>query len=167
MANTNNPNGARPYGAVKSLRKYVASAATYPGDFMKLKSDGTIEAAGATDACIGVAMSYASASNAQNLEVLVADDPDQLFIIQSDGAEVSAQTAINLNYAINAASPNTTYKQSREQLDASTGDTTATLPLKLLALLGEVKKDAFGVGAECVVAINNHQLKGGTGTLGV
>lgn len=162
MANKDIPQGARPYGPILSAKEYVAASAIAPGDFVKMKSDGKIEPAAASNALLGVALGYAAAGN----RVLVADHPDQRFLVQSDSADVDAQDDILLNYNIVATASNTTYKVSRMELDGDSGATTATLPLKLLDI-NRSPTNALGANVECIVAINNHQLKGGTGTVGV
>jgi hypothetical protein len=163
MANLDLPQGASPYGAVLSAKEYVAGAAVYPGDFVKMSGDGKIDPASAGDALLGVALGLAAADGQR---VLVADHPDQRFLVQSDSADIDVQDDINLNYNIVATAANTTYKASRMELDGDTGATTATLPLKLLDI-NRSPKNALGANVECIVAINNHQLKGGTGTVGV
>jgi hypothetical protein len=162
MANKDIPQGARPYGPVLSAKEYVAASAIAPGDFVKMKSDGKIEPAAAGNALLGVALGYAAADN----RVLVADHPDQRFLVQSDSADVDAQDDVLLNYNIVATASNTTYKVSRMELDGDSGATTATLPLKLLDI-NRSPTNAFGANVECIVAVNNHQLKGGTGVVGV
>lgn len=167
MANADRPNGAKPSGDPIRIGKYTAGAAVYPGDFVIMSDDGKVDpvATGGssyTSACCGVAATKA----ADGEEVLVYDDPNQRFSIQADGSDVDAQTDIHLNYAILGTSPDTTYNVSRMELDSNTGATTATLPLKLLKIKDAVG-NALGAQVECEVVINNHQLKGGTGTAGV
>jgi hypothetical protein len=162
MANPDKPIGASPLGAAKAS-KYVAGGACYPGDFVTLNNAGKVVQASASQALIGVAASYASA-DAQ--DILVYDDPDQRFIVQSDDATApAAQTAVGLNYNIVASSASTTYKLSRMELDGDSGVTTpSTLPLRLIGLY-QSSGNAFGGNAECIVTINNHQL--GKNTVGL
>ncbi len=162
MANKDTPCGFTPYGDVLRVTPYVAYAATYPGDALKLKDTGEVEVATATDACVGIAANYSAAGG----EVLVWDHPDQRFVVQSDGTNPDAQTDIGLNYAITATGASTLYKASRMELDDNTNATDSNLPLKLLGIEKRVG-DTFGVNAKCIVKINNHQLASGTGTLGV
>lgn len=163
MPNLDRPRGAEPKGACVRSNAYVSGGAVFPGDFVSLDSSGRVVAASATAALVGVAMSYASGAGQ---DVIVADHPDQLFIVQADDGTVDAQTDIGLNYDILATAGNAVYRTSRMELDASTQATTATLPLKLLGI--EKRPDsALGAFVSCVVAINNHQLKGSTGTAGV
>jgi len=162
MANSDRPRGAWPQGAIKKMTKYVASEAIYPGDFVNMGSAGKVEPADASEALLGVALSYASADAAV---VMVCDDPDQQYVIQADGSDVSAMTAQNLNYNIVATAGDSTFKQSRMELDSDSGATTATLPLKLIDIDRRVN-NAYGAQVDCIVKINNHILAGGTGTVG-
>lgn len=163
MANLDQKVGLSPSGEVKRVREYVAASAIYPGDALKLDSGGKVAVAAAGDAQCGVAASYASAADAK---VLVYDHPEQEFKVQASGAEIDAQTDINLNYDLLANSPDSVYKKSKHELDSSTGATTATLPFKLLRI--DPRADnALGSKVDCIVIINNHAYKGGTGTVGV
>ncbi len=162
MANKDRPCGASPYGTPLRVTAYVADAAVYPGEFLKQHADGTLVQCTAADASIGVAASQAAADT----EVLVWDHPDQRFVIQSDGTNPDNQNDIGLNYAITATAADTVYKISRMELDDNTAATDSNLPLKLLGIEQQVG-DALGANAKCIVKINNHQLAGGTGTLGV
>ena len=168
MANVDRPNGMKAVGKPLRVNQYTAAAAIYPGDPVKLTAAGKVDRAAASEALCGVAVSFAAEDDAP---VLVADHPDQYFNIQADGSQVAAQADLlqNYNLAATSAAFNTTYKLSRVELDASSGDSgtgSEELPLKLLGLSREVNND-FGADAKCVVRINNHQLSGGTGTEGV
>jgi hypothetical protein len=162
MANKDKPQGLQPKGKALRINAYQAGGTIYPGDAVKLKSDGTVEVAAASNALIGVAGSYATSGN----EVMVFDDPNQLFEIQADDATVDAQTDINLNYDLLATAGDSTYRVSRHELDASTQATTGTLPFKLVGLM-PTAGEGLGAQAKCIVKINNHQLDGGTGVDGV
>lgn len=163
MANVARNQGARCEGVPLRVRTYQSGGAVYPGDLVKLDSSGQVVSASASDALVGAAVGYASASGK---DIAVADHPDQLFLIYSDGSTPSAQTDLNLNYNFVAASADTSYKISRMVLDHTSGATTATLPLKLLGIESRPDSDLADGNDVCVVAINNHQLKGGTGTVG-
>jgi hypothetical protein len=162
MANADIVDGAKPFGRGYQCNTYVAQSAIYAGDFVKKNAAGTVEQAAASDALLGVALNYA----ATGADVLVADHPDQLFMIQADDSTIDAQTDIGLNYDITVASANTTYKRSGMELDASTQATLATLPLKLMKIVA-APNNALGDHTKCVVRINNHQNAGGTGVIGV
>ena len=163
MANKDVPGGAVPVGPVLRASEWVAAGAIYPGDFVSQEAGGRCASASASAALCGVALSYASGAGEK---VIVADDPNQLFEVQADESDVDAQTDIGLNYDILATAGNSTYKCSRMELDSSTQNTTATLPLKLLRIQPRID-NALGGQVKCVVKINNHQLGSHTGTAGV
>lgn len=162
MANVSRPNGFRPYGEALRETPYVAAAAIYPGDLVKITDAGKVAVAAASDACAGVAASYASADGQ---EVMVWDHPDQKFIAQADAGTTLAQTSVGLNFNFVAASPSTGYKLSRQVVDSNTG-TPAILPLQLLGY-SRAQNTVIGELADCIVRINNHQLQAGTGRAGV
>lgn len=163
MANRDEPQGFRPKGEPLRLNKYVAAGVIYPGDAVMQESGGRMIVGAASNALAGVAASYASQAGDP---VEVWDDPEQLYIVQASGSEIDAQTDIGLNYNLLATAGSSTYRVSRQEMDSSTGDVTATLPLKLLGI-DERPNNALGAKVDCIVKINNHQLAGGTGTLGV
>lgn len=155
MANKDYPAGLRPYGEVKSLQKYTAGAACYPGDLVNLESDGKVDPYAASDKPLGVAATYAAADGD---DVLVWDDPDQKFSVQSDDATAPANvSAVGLNYDVVATAGDSTYKISRMELDGSGSGTDSTKPLRLIGLHPAVD-NAFGAQADCIVVINNHRL---------
>lgn len=162
MANVARPQGARPKGSPERMNSYVAGGDVYPGDLVKLDSSGRVVVAAASDALCGVCASKGIAGD----NISVWDDPKQLFIIGSNGANPDAQTDINLNYDFVAAAADTVFKISRMVLNQASGAATATLPLKLLGVEKRPNND-LGANADCIVRINNHQLAGGTGTVGV
>jgi hypothetical protein len=162
MANKDIVNGAMPYGPLLRIRPYQAEGTVYPGDLLKFHADGTVEQAAAAGAAMGVALTYAVADGT----VLVADHPDQEFVMQADDDTINAQADIGLNYDIIVAAANTTYRRSGMEIDASTQATTATLPIKVLRILPAVD-NALGANVKCICKINNHQLGSHTGTAGV
>lgn len=166
MANRDEPRGFSACGPILRARKYVASAAIARGDAVKQEAAGRVAPADTggnihVGAICGVAQESAAAAGDS---ILVLDHPDQEFVVQSDSADVDAQTDLGLNYSIVATDPSG--GESRQELDGDSGATTATLPLKALRLDPKVG-NALGANTDLIVVINNHQLKGGTGTLGV
>lgn len=147
----------RPKGDPLRVNNYVAAGAIKIGDFVTLTASGQVAVAAATQALVGVCNSLATGAGQ---EVAVFDHPEQMFYVVKDGTEPSAQTDFNLNYNIVAASSSTV--ESAHKLDSDTGATTATLPLKAMD-----RSRQLGNTTEVVVVINNHQLKGGTGTAGI
>lgn len=156
MANKDQPRGARPYGELKAKNKYVAGAEINPGDFVQKSSDGKIDPATSASVCCGVALDRAAADGDA---VTVADDPNQRFIVQADGADIDTQTDVGLLYNILPTAADSTYKISRMELDSSTGlvSTTGNGALRLLAI--EDRPDnALGAQVECIVKVNKHQF---------
>ena len=103
--------------------------------------------------------------------VLVADDPAIIFEVEEGTTASAAGTALtasavgnNANFVVIAGT--NTYSDSGTLVDNATEAVTATLNLKLLGL-AQREDNAFGTRAKWLVLINNHQYKGGTGTLGV
>lgn len=163
MANKDIPRGFEPVGKVRQSVELTAGGAIYPGDCVHFEADGKVDAAAASEAIAGVALSYAAADGDS---VLVCTDPNQLYRVQASGSDIDAQTEINLNYDILATAGNSTYKQSRQELDSTSGGTTATLQVKLLKV--EPRPDnALGDQVDCIVKINNHQMGEHTGTAGL
>lgn len=162
MANKDRPRGFEIEGQLLRESRYVAGGEIYPGDAVSTNAAGQVVAASATSALLGVAIGRASSGE----DCMVADHPDQKYVVQADGADVDAQTDIGLNYDIVATAGNSAYEISRMELDSDTGATTATLPLKLLDIVRR-SDNALGAQVDCIVKINNHQLAGSTGTAGV
>lgn len=154
MANNDQPNGFAPYGRLLRATEWEAGAAVYPGDLVKLSSDGQIDACSAGDSAIGVCLSYASA---QGTKVLVADHPDQLFVVQASASDIDTQTDIGNNFDILATAANTVYKVSRQELASSTAVTTISAQLQLVNI-EPMANNAFGANVKCIVRINEHQL---------
>jgi hypothetical protein len=121
-----------------------------------------VQAATAGAAMCGVALNYATAGQ----EVRVADDPSQLFSAQADEADFDENADLGQNASILATSGDTTYKLSRHEIDSSTLNTTATLEVKVLGVLGRTK-NAYGANVVLICKINNHQLGSHTGTLAI
>lgn len=164
MANKDIVDGLKPWGDCVRSNRYLVGGTIYPGDALKFDAAGKVVVATATDALMGVALEYATTS--VNTRVLVADHPDQLFTCQADDNSIAAQTDINLNCDLIFGSPDTTYRRSGVEIDASTKNTTATLTVKVLEIV-PAADNAFGTNAKCICKINNHQLGQSTGTAGV
>lgn len=168
MANDDRPRGFEPWGELKRVNEYVADGAIGIGDLVAKDSDGRIVVAAASGsqsdvACMGVALTPADAADDT---ILVADHPDQEYVVQADGNDIDAQTDILQNYGFLATARDSDTKESRHELDSSSATTDATETLKLLRV-SKREGNALGAQVDCVVVINNHQLKGGTGTAGV
>lgn len=166
MANSDRPKGFEPVGEVKRVNPYVADAACYPGDVLERTATGKVQpiADGAVGTqIVGVAASYAAADGD---EVMVYDDPNQLYRVQADGADVDAQTDLGTNYDILNTAGNSTYKISRMELDSDTAATTAATPL-ILIRIESADDNALGANVDCIVKLNMHVYEGAiTGSTG-
>lgn len=160
MANKDQAVGLRPYERLVKSSKYVAGSTVYPGDPVAIAADGQVDSS-ITVPLIGVALNYATAG--QN--VMVADDPQQLFVVQADGSLAASDIGKNCELILGTAS--TAYKRSSAVLDASNIADTATLAVKILSIGDEVDNAAGATNVDVVVKINNHSLAGSTGTAGL
>lgn len=179
-------NGAPYIGACEKMAVAATDAtALGVGDVVKLTSDGElltgipfVTRAVAGDAVVGVIVGVEV--NRANLNVpqlraastagyvYVATDPMLGFEVDV-GAAVLAAADINLNANhSNGAGVSATTGLSGAFLDTTTKNTTATLTFKILGIVGRVDNSLDGSNdIKAFVAINNHQLKGGTGTVGI
>lgn len=154
MANADRPRGFAPYGKVSRMTRYEAGSEVFPGDAVKLASDGQVDAAAAGDTLLGVAANYASGAG---VELMVWDDPEQSFVGQADETELDAQTDIGNNCDIVATAGSSTYKTSRMEVDSSTVGAAAAQ----VTILGIERRpdNAFGGFCDVVFRINEHQVR--------
>lgn len=153
MANKDRPQGLIPVGEPLRANPYVAGAAIYPGDPVRLGSNGKVTKATAGQSLVGVAIGKAAADGDS---ILVADHPDQQFVIQADDGSIDAQTDLGNNANIVAGSDDT-YEVSRYELDGDSLASDSNLPLRLLRVERQVG-EGLGANAKCIVRINAHQL---------
>lgn len=97
--------------------------------------------------------------------VLVADDPNLLFMIQEDsvGGSIATATAGTKNADLIAGTGSTVTGYSGWQLDSSTIATTATLQLRIVQALQQVDNEIASANAKWLVKINLHALNNTTG----
>lgn len=196
MANSNTPTGFRYIGnlagtkaapLVKCFIPATDGTAVFPGDAVKVAGSAsstqtdcqTVAQAAATNAILGVVESVDQvdeiAIGSMNLNrlhrpastamfVYVRIDPNAMYEIQATTTLAATDVGSNADIVVGAG--NATLGLSGMQLDESTTDTTATLALKILGIVNR-PDNAVGASAKAIVLINNHQLKGGTGTAGV
>lgn len=141
----------RTKGDALRVNAYVSAGAIKIGDFVTLDSDGRVKVAAASEALLGVCNTRATAAGQ---EIKVFDHPDQMYLVEKSATEPSAQTDFNRNY--NIVANTNTGNESTHTLDSSSGDTTATLPLRAVDRSRSVVPNK-----ECVVIINNHVSKAG------
>jgi hypothetical protein len=153
MANLNRARGFEPKGIPLRVNPYVAGSEIFPGDMvMGAASDGQVDASagGAAELLLGSALNYASGAGAQ---VMVSDHPSQLYIVQMASGETEASTQVGDYCEVKATAGNSTFKQSRQEVD--TVAETNTKPLRVVAL-DTVVNNAYGDNVDVVVSINTH-----------
>lgn len=175
------------------LRRYYIpvgdGTAVFPGDLVKTAGEvdasghmGVIQAA-ASNAPVGVVVSVDQVDGISDanfslyrkhriastkMYCLVCDDPNALYECQEDsdaGNIALTDAGLNVNFIV--AAGDTTFGLSGMEIDSSTVNTTATLPLKLMGSIQEAGSDVPDTNAKWVVKINNHQYGSHTGTVGV
>jgi hypothetical protein len=100
-----------------------------------------------------------------NRYLLVADDPSLVFEAQFNGAFVVGDVGQNCEVDVTAGS--TSSGASGMSIDIANKGATATLPLKIVGFPNRPDNQTSDSYFNGYVVINNHQLKGGTGTAGV
>ncbi len=177
MANVDNANGFLPYSSGSGNGQPVPNEYTLLsgnaeiglGSPIRSVAGGVdLAAAGGTLGLLGVAAEYKAASD--NGTIKVWDDPDQLFVAQTDSGTGTATAASNGGLNIPFTGTGVTNRRSTAQLDQSEAATTSTDQFRLLYLSDEFQgkvKNAAGNFNRWVVKINFHQLGGGVGNDGV
>lgn len=102
--------------------------------------------------------------------VYVADAPDLVFEVEATSGASAYSFAvadIGQNCNVYAGAGSTTTGTSAHTADLGDKGTAATLPLKVAGVVNRVDNETTGNYTKILVSINNHQLKGGTGTAGV
>lgn len=156
MANPNAPFGFQPLkteGKENRVTVYQkgTSAALYPGDVVKLGSDGKVVVAAAGDAMIGVAADYAATATAT---IGVYDDPEAKYMVQCDGDFQLADVGQNAN--ITATAADTSLLRSKHDIDIASFGTQAEKQFKLLGL---VSRGENAVGSYAIVKVKpNHHF---------
>ena len=103
------------------------------------------------------------------VKALVADNPNQLFVVAADATLTNRATALaavfaNASLGTSARTGSTTTGKSSSQLGVSTIATTATLPLRIVGLADDVaNNDWASAGAHLYVRLNAHYNAGTRG----
>ncbi len=96
------------------------------------------------------------------VKALVADNPDQLFVVAADATLTDRATALagvfaNASLGTSARTGSTATGKSNSQLSVSSINTTATLPLRIVGLVDDdSNNDYASAGAHLLVRINAH-----------
>lgn len=175
MANNNFPHGLRPLGVALSggapvFEEFTKASgygtAIFRYDAVNRVADGTIEASASpgTTLYTGVSMNYGVLST--ETKHTVCTSPDALYEAQDDGSTYTApnpdtvginsqDAGMNANLVLTAG--DTTTKQSKHQIAASTLAVTATLDVHILGLLNVPDND-WGQYARCEIVFNKHRM---------
>jgi hypothetical protein len=189
MANVDKAFGLNPYkgtsagSSVQIVNKYNISpsgygTSIYQGD-ITIFAGGYINTAAASSANIVGALSHVyyvatdgtptfknyypastTALGSGAIEAYIYDDPNQLFVVQADGA--SAVTCIGRNADTDGIGGSTTTGVATRELDSTTIDTTLALQLKIVGVVqDDVNGDLTADNANLIVLINEHFMRGG------
>ncbi len=96
------------------------------------------------------------------IKALVADNPDQLFVVAADATLTDRATALtavfaNASLGTSARTGSTSTGKSNSQLGVSTIAATATLPLRIVGLVDDdANNDYSSAGAHLLVRLNAH-----------
>lgn len=175
MANVDAPYGFRLVrtldGSDPVIRDYPVdssnSAAIGIGDLVVVEADGNITRAAASPAAgsvIGVAASPIAASTAGSVSVW--EGTNNVFSAQTDdgtGTGTTRATSANSNFNLVDTAP--VSGVSKQELDESSSNTTATFPFKCIDIY-KVVGNAYGEFNQLEVIINAHTYKS-VGTLGL
>jgi hypothetical protein len=190
MANTNSPfgfsqysgNGSAPtYEQVAALIVSSGTTAIFSGDPVENDANGYIIRGTGTSTIAGifVGCQYLSVSqkrtvwsnywpgsdNSGNVTAYIVNDPNARWVAQSDATGLT-QAAVNANIGYAIGTGNTANGLSGAYLDASTINTTATLPFRVIGLVtnppGAPGTEA-GAYNRVVVAFNSVATKQLTG----
>ena len=155
----------------------------YQGDLVAVVTGGGIErvAAGGSGLILGVfnGCSFVDSSGEQiyanlwtasttgtNIFANVIDDPNAVFEIQANAAFPVADLFGNFDIVDQSPVGSATSGNSRLELAVSTGNTTATLPLKAIDISQDPENsDVSSANTNVMVKINNHLFSAGTAGL--
>src|SRR3990167_2251075 len=178
MANPNNPSGFLPYNAPHSgngqpiITEHPLHATNSEigiGSPVRIVDGGVdLAAAGGTLGLLGIAAEYKAASAGGTIKIW--SDPQQRFVAQTDDGTGTATAAGVIGLNINFVGTSVSNRRGTSELDENSATTGATLQFKIMELSTEMSgnvQNAHGEFNRLVVAINNHQFKGHTGTVGV
>jgi len=160
----------------------VNDAAIFPGDFVTLTANGTVRVAVAAEVILGVCGGievaaptvedgFLSNNNIGVTEhpgylpadtagtVLVLDDPDQLFEIQSDGIITSVDQGNNAEIVPTAGSTVT----GRSAMEVSATTIAGTAQLRLIRPIKRADNDITLTNGRWIVYINEHAYRTAAG----
>ena len=191
MANKDAPFGLRPIRMIGGGdftggqdRFSIASSyntSLYQGDLVEPLTNGTIgrKAAGESDPVLGVfngcrytnpttgtptwANTYQQPIAASDIYAFVVCDPSVVYEVQADDTFPTTDLFGNFDIVDNSPEGDVNSGISHLELDVTTGNTTATLPLKAIGISEDPdNSDTASANTNVVVTINNSVFSGGT-----
>ena len=189
MANVSEKFGLRPYRKLDGTplagaqNRYTVKAnygtAIFQGDLVIPTSTGNIErfVYNTTYAVVGVFNGvfytdpttqkptwrnyYPGSINASDITAFVVDDPDAVFLVDSD--ETFAGTGLFNNYSVTNTTGVTQTGISKVQLDTSTAGTATTFVIQAIDISQDPdNSDTSAANGNVLVRINNHFYRSGT-----
>ena len=190
MANVAEQFGLRPYRKldgtplVGAQNRYTVKAnyntAIFQGDLVIPTSTGNIErfVYNTTYAVVGVFNGcyytdpttqkptwnnyYPGSVNASDITAVVVDDPDAVFLVDSD--EAFTRAGLFANYSVTNTTGVTQTGISKVQLDTSTAGTATTFVIQAIDISQDPdNSDTSAANGNVLVRINNHFYRSGTG----
>ena len=169
MANIDSPNGMRAvkakYGTAPERRKYLvkASTAIYEAQPVCFNTTGNIVAFTTTLAIkgqvAGVADEYVSTTQTDR-SIYVYDDPNQLFEMQSDSADLTVLTDYlgKLFLFTNATTGHTTLLHSKAEITGSSGTSVlGTLATQIQSI--QIVKESDDIGNTKKILHSRYQVR--------
>ncbi|MBT9169403.1 MAG: hypothetical protein DDT19_02762 [Syntrophomonadaceae bacterium] len=156
----NAPFGFRPLQSGARIRKYRVPAtnlAIHVGDVLRMTPTGEVDLLTAPgDWVSGIAAEFKAASSGG--DILVFDNPDEEFVVQSTGTASMLQTHVGNLINPSIAGGNPTTRISRHGVDIATVGTSSALTFIIKALSDDYG-NVPGQFARVVVTTNRHLFR--------
>ena len=194
MANIDSPSGFRPFSCKPKIntrnQRYVIqtvgtayATSIFPGDPLVMLDDGTIgrAAASASGPIIGVCagVNYIDSNGVPQwgywpastvvktgtvAEILIYDDPDEVFVVQADGSLAATDVGL-LATTIYTHAGSTLYNRSGAEIQSSSANTAADQWRIMGLALKTEGKEANEWGTNVDVLVTNAIYQGGPGVV--
>lgn len=182
MATTATPYGARPVGTLSASGSFTSKTrlldiasgygtAIFNGDFVTLLTNGTVEKesdTGSSFETVGIFLGcqytdpstkqltfntqWPASTVASDAKAYVLDDPNVLMQMQADGSLALTSRGANVDVANDAGS--TDIGKSKNALDASSINSTATLPLRIVDFVDGPESAVGDAYTDAIVKFN-------------
>lgn len=166
MANRDQPIGFRPLKILR-VTPYDIDATTtmFIDDALNMESDGYPDQAAAGDTCIiGTSQVYRTSSAAAGI-IMVCDHPQQEFVAQADGSDISGITYMGNNADIVVGTGSSTTGLSAMEIDSDTA-TAGAANFHMIRRAGDTQigENAWGANVDIIGVFYEHMYTpAGTG----